>query len=184
MIKFLFGKAGSGKSYVGKIASLAYGFHFHDADGDLPERFRKAVERREKVTEDVREEFLQAIITTARRLSISHRDVCICQALPRDRLRQRIVEAIPSVEFIWVDAPGDLITARLRERSGHLASAEYADSLNRIFEEPTVPHVKFVNGDDAAEWRHQLEVVFGVRAKTSALTHLQSLHGQAMLGKA
>lgn len=168
MIKVLFGKAGSGKSYIGQIASFAYGLHFHDADDDLPERFRKAMERREKVTEDMREEFTEAIVATARRLMACHRHICVCQALPRNRIRERILHAIPSVEFVWVDAPEEIVSSRLRQRPGHVASPEYAATVNRIFEAPTVPHVRLVNGSDPTELHRQLKTIFGGKPNSHA----------------
>jgi len=161
MIKLLFGKAGSGKSHVGKLAGLAHGYYFHDADEDLPERFRRAIENQEKVTEEVREEYIAIIIATIRRLMLANKDICVCQALPRNKYRERILEAIPSVEFVWVDAPDDLIFSRLDNRPGHLAPRGYAEMVNRIFEMPTVAHVRFENGNDPIEFDEQMKAIFG-----------------------
>lgn len=160
MIKLLFGKAGSGKSHIGKLSSLAYGLHFHDADNDLPERFRNAIERREKVTDDVREEYIENVIATMKRLAASHANICVCQALPRNKYRERILDAIPAAEFVWVDAPDEIISSRLRSRSEHIASMEYAEMANRVFETPTVPHVRFVNADDPIEFDDQMRAIF------------------------
>jgi carbohydrate kinase (thermoresistant glucokinase family) len=165
MIKLLFGKAGSGKSYVGKLASLTYGLHFHDADEDLPERFRRAIENREKVTDEVRDEYIDNIIATIRRLMLANKDICICQALLRDKYREKILEAIPSVEYVWVDAPDDLILSRLRNRVGHIAPKDYAEMVNRIFEVPTVAHVRFENGNDPTRFDDQMKAIFGKRRR-------------------
>jgi gluconate kinase len=162
MIKFLFGKAGSGKSHIGE-ASRAYGFYFHDADGDLPDDFRKAIERGGGVTDAMREAFLAAIIGTIRRLAAEHRDVCISQALVRDRLRVTILQAVPTVEYVWVDAPEDVLRARLESRPDHIAAKPYAEIVNGLFEAPTVPHVKFVNDGDAARFDEQMNAIFGSR---------------------
>jgi gluconate kinase len=161
MIKLLFGKAGSGKSYVGKLASLTYGFHFYDADEDLPERFRRAIENQEKVTEEVREEYIDAVIATTRRLMHTHKNICVSQALVRDKYRRKILEAIPSVEFVWVDAPEELILSRLETRVGHIAGMGYGVMVNGIFETPTVAHVKFENGSDPTQFEAQLKAIFG-----------------------
>jgi gluconate kinase len=161
MIKLLFGKAGSGKSYIGKLASLTYGFHFHDADEDLPERFRRAIENQEKVTDEVREEYIEIVIATIRRLMLTHKDICICQALFRNKYREKILEAIPSVDYVWDDAPDDLILSRLENRAGHLAPRGYAEMVNKIFEMPTVAHVKFENGNDPIRFDDQMKAIFG-----------------------
>jgi gluconate kinase len=164
MIKFLFGKAGSGKSHIGE-ASRAYGFHFHDADADLPEDFRRAMERGGGVTEEMREALLASIVGTIGRLAAAHRDVCISQALVRDRLRSRILQAVPSVEYVWVDAPEDVLRARLESRPAHVASKTYAQTVNSLFEAPTVPHQTFVNDGDAARFEEQMRVIFGARVQ-------------------
>lgn len=163
MIKLLFGKAGSGKSHIGKLSSLIYGFHFHDADEDLPERFRRAIGNEEKVTDEVRDEYIDIVIATIRRLMLANKDICICQALFRNKYREKILAAIPSVEFVWVDAPDDLILSRLKKRTGHVASKAYAEMVNRIFETPTVPHVRFENGSDPIRFEDQLKAIFGKR---------------------
>jgi carbohydrate kinase (thermoresistant glucokinase family) len=166
MIKLLFGKAGSGKSHIGKLSSLAYGYHFHDADDDLPEVFRKAIANRESVSDEVREEFIETIIATIRRLVLAHKDICMCQALPRNKYREKILKAIPSVEYVWVDAPDDLILSRLENRAGHIAQRSYAEMANRIFEIPTVAHVRFENGDDPIKFDDQMKAIFGRNSKS------------------
>ena len=169
MIKLLFGKAGSGKSYIGKLASRTYGFHFHDADEDLPERFRKAIENQEKVTEEVREEYIEIVIATIKRLMLTNKDICICQALVRNRYREKILQAIPSVEYVWVDAPDDLILSRLENRTGHMAPRGYAEMVNRMFEIPTVAHIRFENGNDPIKCYDQMKAIFDKNLRTGAI---------------
>ena len=161
MIKLLFGKAGSGKSHVGRMASRTYGLHFHEADDDLPESFKRAIKNQEKVTEEVREEYIAIIIATIRRLVLAEKAICVCQALPRNKYREKILEAIPSVEYVWVDAPDYLIASRLENRAGHIAPRGYAEMVNRIFEVPTVAHVRFENGNDPIRFDEQMKAIFG-----------------------
>jgi gluconokinase len=160
VIKFLFGKAGSGKSHIGEVASRSYGFYFHDADQDLPDAFRKAMERGGGVTEEMREEFTAILIATIERLASAHRDVCISQALVRNRIRERLLQAVPSVELVWVDAPDDVIAARLESRADHIASKTYARMVNDLFELPTVPHARFMNDGNAARFTEQMKAIF------------------------
>ena len=169
MIKLLFGKAGSGKSYIGRLASLTYGFHFYDADEDLPDRFRRAIENQEKVTDEVREEYIRVVIATIRRLMLTHEDICVCQALVRNKYREKILETIPSVEYVWVDAPDNLISSRLENRTGHIAPRRYAEMVNRIFEIPTVPHVRIENGNDPTKFDDQMKAIFDKRFKGATI---------------
>jgi len=170
MVKLLFGKAGSGKSYIGKLASLEYGFYFHDADEDLPERFRRAIENQENVTDEVREEYFENVIATIKRLMLAHEAVCICQALVRNKYREKILQAIPSVEYVWVDAPDELISSRLQNRAGHIAPRRYAEMVNRIFEMPTVAHVRLESGDDPIRFDDQMKAIFGGKLKVGAIS--------------
>jgi gluconate kinase len=166
MVKILFGKAGTGKSYIGKLSGRTYGFHFHDADCDLPADFRRAIENDERVTERMREDYIQIIIATIQRLMLTNKDICISQALLRDKYREKIRAAIPSVEYVWIDAPDDLISSRLENRAGHIASRRYAERVNKVFEIPTVPHVRFENGNDPIKFEAQMKAIFepeGVR---------------------
>ena len=161
MIKLLFGKAGSGKSYIGKLASSLYGLHFHDADEDLPERFSRAIKNQERVTDEVRDEYVDRIIATLGRLMLTSERICVCQALFRNKYREKILEAIPPVEYVWIDAPEHLISSRLGNRAGHLASRGYAEMSNRIFEVPTIAHVRLENGDDPIKVNQQITAIFG-----------------------
>jgi len=108
----------------------------------------------------VREEYIEIIIATIRRLMLTHKDICVCQALLRNKYREKILEAIPSVEYVWVDAPDDLILSRLENRAGHVAPRGYAEWVNRIFEVPTVAHVKFENGNDPIKFDDQMKAIF------------------------
>jgi gluconokinase len=161
VIKFLFGKAGSGKTHIGETASRDYRYYFHDADNDLPEAFRQAIAAGGGVTEKMRQEYLEAMIVTVRRLASEHASVCVSQALFRDRMRLRIREAVPAVEFVWVDAPDDVLWARLEARGGHIASRPYAQMVNKLFEAPTVPHARFINDGNAARFAEQMRAIFG-----------------------
>lgn len=160
MIKLLFGKAGSGKSYIGKLSSLTYGFHFYDADRDLPENFRRAIKNQVRVTERMREDYIETVIATIKRLMLTNKNICISQALIRNKYREKILEAIPSVEYVWVDVPDDLILSRLENRAGHIASRRYAEMVNRVFEIPTVAHVRFENGNDPIKFDAQMKAIF------------------------
>jgi hypothetical protein len=60
-----------------------------------------------------------------------------------------------------VDAPDDVLWARLEGRGDHIASRPYAQMVNGLFEPPTIPHAKFVNDGDAARFEQQMRAIFG-----------------------
>lgn len=119
------------------------------------------MENQEKVTDAVREEYIAIVIATIRQLTLTHKDICICQALVRNKYREQILKAIPSIEYVWVDTPDDLILSRLENRVGHVAPRGYALMVNRIFEVPTIPHTKFENGNDPIRFDDQMKAIFG-----------------------
>lgn len=145
----LFGKIGSGKSYVGELCQREFGMAYHDADLDLPEVMRKAIRNHQSITEDMRDDFVERIIERIHALSQQHEQFCIAQALFKNRHRLRILEAFPDVQMVWVRSTEALINERLEERTGHVASLYYAQMVNPNFEEPAHRHLTIENtGDD------------------------------------
>ena len=108
----------------------------------------------------MREDYIEVIIATIKRLMLANKDICISQALLRNKYREKILAAIPSVEYVWVDAPEDLILSRLENRTRHIASRSYAEMVNRVFEIPTVAHIKFENGIDPVKFDDQMKAIF------------------------
>ncbi|MBI3714906.1 MAG: dephospho-CoA kinase [Betaproteobacteria bacterium] len=147
----LFGQIGSGKSFVGECLQRDFGIHYHDADDDLPQAMVEAVRSHQPITEAMRNEFTEVIIARIGDLSQRHADFCLAQALFKNRHRLRILTRCPTAVPVWIRSTDALIGARLLERTGHLASAYYAEKINPGFEAPTMPHQAIDNfGDDAA----------------------------------
>lgn len=169
---FLFGQAGSGKSYVGTLLQRRFGFHFHDADWDLPPALHAAVASHQPITEDMRYEFTEAIVQRIVRLRQEHQRFVVAQALFKNRHRERLRQAFPDLHFVWIRAPRSLLLERLRKRVGHLASSYYADLINPGFEEPTLPHSVIENISDPRQLESDLAALC---AAPSAETHNHAL---------
>lgn len=147
----LFGKIGSGKSYVGELLQRECGIAYHDADQDLPEAVREAIRNHQAITEEMRDDFVTSIIQRIHQLSQEHQQFCIAQALFKNRHRLRILATFPDLQMVWVRSDESLIDARLETRAGHVASLYYARMVNPNFEEPTHRHMVIENtGDDAS----------------------------------
>ncbi|HEX8372407.1 MAG TPA: hypothetical protein VF585_06485 [Chthoniobacterales bacterium] len=146
----LFGQIGSGKTHIGSLLNSRFGIHFHDADHDLPPRIREAIEKQEPICDDMRDEFTEAIISRIKTLEATHEHFCVAQALFKNRHREKVREAIPGLDFVWVKSTPMLISERLQQRTGHLATAYYGEIINPQFELPTIPHQVIENaGDDS-----------------------------------
>jgi gluconate kinase len=153
---FLFGQIGSGKSYVGEFLRRRFGVYFHDADGDLPQSLREAVHRQLPISDKMRDEFTEAIIWRIKQLHADHNDFCVAQAIFKNKHREKLLRALPKLEFVWVQSPPDLVSTRLRERKGHLATAYYGEIVNPGFEAPTLPHLVIENTGDERLLHRQL----------------------------
>jgi gluconokinase len=152
----LFGKIGSGKSYVGELFQREFGIAYHDADRDLPEVMREAIRNHEAITEEMRDDFVKSIIERIHLLSREHQQFCVAQALFKNRHRLRILERFPDLQMIWVRSSEVLTNARLEERTGHVASLYYAQMVNPNFEAPTHRHRVIENTVEDSWLRHQM----------------------------
>jgi len=153
----LFGQIGSGKSFVGERLQRDFGIHYHDADDDLPVDMIAAVRAHQPITEAMRDEFTEIIIARIGELALRHTHFCLAQALFKNRHRLRILTRCPTVMPVWIRSTEALIRARLLERTGHLASAYYAEKINPGFEAPTMPHQAIDNFGNDAALRQQLQ---------------------------
>ena len=146
----LFGQIGSGKTHIGSLLNSRFRIHFHDADADLPPRIREAIQKQEPICDAMRDEFTEAIISRIQALEATHEHFCVAQALFKNRHRERVREAIPRLDFVWVKSTPTLISERLQQRTGHLATAYYGEIINPQFELPTIPHRVIENaGEDS-----------------------------------
>jgi sugar-phosphatase len=152
----LFGKIGSGKSFIGELLQREFGITYHDADLDLPESVKEAIRMHEPINGEMRDAFVERIIERIRLLSLEHRQFCVAQALFKNRHRMRILEELPDFKLVWVRSADELMDAPLHERAGHLASQYYAQMVNPQFEEPTHPHLVVENSSDIELLRRQI----------------------------
>ena len=153
----LFGKIGSGKSFVGELLQRDHGIPYHDADLDLPESMKEVIRRHEPITEEMRDAFVDRIVARMRSLSHEHADFCVAQALFKNRHRERILAAFPDLTMVWVQSTDEFVEARLRERTSHLASRYYAQQVNPQFEAPTHAHEVIENSANLAFLHSQLD---------------------------
>ena len=141
LLLVVMGVSGSGKSSLSKALSTALGLGLMDGD-DLhtPECVRKM--RAGIALEDAdRWPWLDRIASYLKHGDVQNNveaagKVVACSALKRvyrDRLRQ----ATPGVQFIFLDGDSDLIRGRMASRHGHYMQLALLDSQLRTLERPT-----------------------------------------------
>lgn len=149
-VVFLFGVAGAGKNWVAERLSARFGYHFYDADLDLTPAMRRAIERRELFTDEMRAEFFSLVADRIAVLRRVHPKLLVAQAAYRETSREFLRQRIPGLKLVWVCAPDRLILERLQLRDQGI-SPEYAAQIYRNFEPPPLDCPRIEN--DAGEAR-------------------------------
>jgi gluconokinase len=135
------GVAGVGKTAVGKRVARTLGLAFHDADDFHPDANRRKMAAGIPLTEADRQPWLEDLARRMTEWEAGGGAVVACSALRR-RHRDLLAAASPgAVRFVFLDAPEDVIRARLAERRGHYMPASLLDSQLATLERP---------GDDEA----------------------------------
>lgn len=132
---FLFGLAGVGKSYVGKIVAERFGYIAYDLDSDLTPAMREAIARRVPFTEEMRDEFFDVVVRRITELSAEHSYLVLMQGAYKERHRAMVRQVHPEIQFVWIDAPIETLRQRLTARADAI-SPDYASSIMSHFEPP------------------------------------------------
>jgi len=150
MLIILFGPIGVGKSYIGKLLSSHYDFYYEDGDNWLTPEMLSVIEKRMHFTQEMIDNFVDVMITNIAALFESgHKNIVISQALYRQKNREKILRAFPTVKFIQVDARPDTVSRRLISR-GNAVDEEFAN-LNKGYFEPMAGCPVIHNDEDGDE---------------------------------
>lgn len=143
----LFGIPGAGKTYVGRVLSSAFDFHFRDVDQDLPDAMREAIVNKQPVTDAMRDEFFTRVIRITHDLRATYPRVCIANTILRNRHRHQVQAAFPDALFVLIDSEPDIIAERFAVRGKYMIDLEDAQRMAAAFEVPTLPYHTLRNVD-------------------------------------
>ncbi len=132
---FLFGLAGVGKSYVGRVVADRFGYTAYDLDSDLTPAMREAIAAQLPFTEEMRDEFFDVVVHRVTELSAAHSHLVFMQGAYKERHRLKVRQAHPEIQFVWIDAPMEVLRQRLTARADAI-SPDYASSIMSHFEPP------------------------------------------------
>lgn len=147
MLLILFGLPGAGKTYAGRLLAAEFGFHFHEADDDIPDDYRRRVLQGEVVSEADRDAYHRLLLDRLAGLGAAHPRLAVAAPLLRDRHRRWLAERFPDAVFVLVQCPEATWEARLAGRA-HTVSLDYARRVRTLYEPPTIAHHLL---DDAAD---------------------------------
>ena len=133
---FLFGLAGAGKTFCGKVLAERLGYYCYDLDVNCTPAMREAIAQKRPFTDAMRDEFFAIVCERIAELHAIHPRMMVMQAAYKQRHRDLVTGRFPELEMVWIDAPDELICQRLQSR-GDAVNADYATTIRSNFEAPT-----------------------------------------------
>lgn len=148
MLIILFGQPGTGKNFTGRVFEEAFGFHFYDADDDLPPAMRTAIAHKQIATDAMRAAHVDNIAARVAALSQRYPDIVAGGGFFKEWMRLRFLECYPDAQFVMIETDLVIRSERLRHRDHHLADLGYAEKIFSLFEPPRIPHFVLNNNAD------------------------------------
>jgi gluconokinase len=131
------GVAGCGKTSVAKRLAEKTGGLSLDADDFHPLANKTKTVAGIPLTDEDREPWLDILNTELRRLAQTDtRPVFLACSALREAYRERLAVGLPSLRFIYLKGPKELIRQRLAARKDHFMPAALLDSQFATLEEP------------------------------------------------
>lgn len=151
----LFGKAGAGKNYVAKIIAKECKFYFYDGDMDLTEDMITAIKNREDFTDKMRDTYFERVKNRIAELLNNHNNIVFTQGLFKNKHRIELLREFPFADFILIESTEELLSKRIEKRNDYITT-EYANKINRYFEQPNFIYKKITNNLGEDELRLQI----------------------------
>jgi gluconokinase len=127
------GVSGSGKSAVGQLLSARLGLPFVEGDELHPPHNVRKMAAGTPLTDEDRAGWLDAV--AARLVAAPGGTVVSCSALKR-RYRERLRVDVPTLRFVHLHGPRELLAQRLAGRRGHYMPTSLLDSQLQTLETP------------------------------------------------
>lgn len=132
------GVSGCGKSTIGAALANALGGVFLDGDDYHPQSNVDHMAAGRPLTDAMRWPWLDTLAAAVNKERATAITVFACSAL-RKSYRDHLRAAIPDLQVVYLDAPRDIVAARLAKRRGHYMPASLLDSQFAILEAPANP---------------------------------------------
>lgn len=130
------GVSGAGKTTLGRALAERLGMAFVDGDDLHPAENIAKMQHGEALDDADRAPWLRAVADAIGRYRERGEGLVIaCSALKR-RYRDRLRAADERLKFVHLSATRDVLSARLRSRSGHFMAADMLDSQLATLEPP------------------------------------------------
>jgi gluconokinase len=150
---FLFGLAGSGKSYLANFIAKEYGYFHYEGDDDLTPSMKQAIKAGAQFTDAMRMEFFQIIGDRILELRKEHDKIVVSQAMYKNIHRNYLLSRFPDLQLVWVKASDEVIMERIQKRGIKGVDEAYVKAIRANFEEPEM-NVKEIINDEKESLRN------------------------------
>lgn len=181
-IYFLFGKTGSGKSYIGSLLEKLNIIHI-DGDKHITPRMIDCLIEDEQMTPEMIDEFVNVLIDVIKtqREKTPKQSFVISQAMYLDKNRLKLLNAIPELKFAMIDVAPRLresfVTTRFQNKESKV-SPRYAKEMDKFFESPSHEIILFENTQETDEIlmkqiHEKMPALFNIVTKEELNSHRQ-----------
>lgn len=152
-VYLLFGKTGTGKSYIGQLLE-DQGVHHLDGDAYITDEMRLALKAGDQITEEMIGAFVDHLAKTINTeiKDQAGRPFVISQAMYLNQYRRQLADKVPSLQFMMIESDETLRMDRIRARFDEgqsKVSPDYALEMDKKFETPDHDFITLHNkGDD------------------------------------
>ncbi len=155
---FLYGLAGSGKTYVGDLLAKQTGVYHYHADDDITEEMKQALAECRPFTNAMRDDYFRQLIVKVQQLQQQHSGLIVSQAAYKQRHRDWLTQQVDGLLLVQVVADDQVIEQRLKSRQQGASAASVA-ALKQDFEMPTNDAPMLINNGTDSNPLAQLEAL-------------------------
>lgn len=151
-IYFLFGKTGTGKTYIADLLHHEFNIEHINGDAFITPRMKECLAKGVQMTSDMIDEFVLSLIKiiTNKKQDMDGESFIVSQALYLDKNRLAVLKAFPKeLKFVLIESNDRQRRNRIESRFSALkskVSSEYALDMDKFFQQPTHPFIT-VNND-------------------------------------
>ncbi|MDO6590966.1 gluconokinase [Loktanella sp. D2R18] len=132
------GVSGAGKSTIAQGLATVLGGVYLDGDDYHPQSNVDHMAAGRPLTDDMRWPWLDILGATVNASRADHVTVFACSALKRS-YRDHLRAAIPDLQIAYLDAPYEVVSARMAARENHYMPTSLLDSQFAVLEVPQMP---------------------------------------------
>ena len=154
-ITILFGKAGSGKSFIGEYLQNHYHCLHFDADQLLTDEMKKYIRLEKQMPVELIDEYMEILKRKIRDFYQTQTiPLIISQAMYRNKNRLSLLQEFPQLKFIWVTADEKVCYERIKQRNNSI-TVSYAEKMSLLFELPEGFSYGLIENNDQPLELHQ-----------------------------